>query len=115
MYCSDSEHKEFNSRAKGVHVCVDDDEDEGDDEVEDQPDIHHLDVSGHWQVRVHLEFCFVNAFRKSYLFKRDLNFIFKGHLDEEGNENQHRSKIYGYHRLKIRILKHLLKTFKLFT
>ena len=34
---------------------MDDDEDEGDDEVEDQPDIHHLDVSGHWQVRVHLE------------------------------------------------------------
>ena len=39
-----SKHKYFNSRSKGVHVCVDDDEDEGDDEVEDQPDVHHLDV-----------------------------------------------------------------------
>ena len=48
MYCSDSEHKQFNSRAKGVHVCVDDDEDEGDDEVEDQPDVDHLDVGCHW-------------------------------------------------------------------
>ena len=38
----------FNSRAKGVHVCVDDDEDEGDDEVEDQPDVDHLDVGCHW-------------------------------------------------------------------
>ena len=50
MHCSDSEQKHFNSRAKRVHVCVDDDEDEGDDEVEDQPDVHHLDVGCHWQV-----------------------------------------------------------------
>ena len=46
--------KKQNLRPKGVHVCVDDDEDEGNDEVEDQPDVHHLDVSCHWQVRVHL-------------------------------------------------------------
>ena len=34
---------------------MDDDEDKGNDEVEDQPDVHHLDVSSNWQVRVHLE------------------------------------------------------------
>ena len=38
----------FNSRPEGVHVGVDDDEDEGDDEVEDQPDVHHLDVGCYW-------------------------------------------------------------------
>ena len=69
---------------------MDDDEDEGDDEVEDQPDVHHLDVSGHWQVRVHLELVFANAFRKNYLFKRDLNFIFKVDLDEEGHNKKQR-------------------------
>ena len=35
----------FDSRPESVHVSVDDDEDEGDDEVEDQPDVDHLDVS----------------------------------------------------------------------
>ena len=35
----------FDSRSESVHVSVDDDEDEGDDEVEDQPDVDHLDVS----------------------------------------------------------------------
>ena len=38
-----------------VHVCVDDDEREGDDEVEDEPDVDHLDVGRVRQVRVHLE------------------------------------------------------------
>ena len=35
----------FDLRPESVHVSVDDDEDEGDDEVEDQPDVDHLDVS----------------------------------------------------------------------
>ena len=46
--------KKQNLRPKGVHVCVDDDEDEGDDEVEDQPDIDHLDVSRRGEALVHL-------------------------------------------------------------
>ena len=35
-------------RPEGLHVCVDDDEDEGDEEVEEQPDIDHLQVGGVW-------------------------------------------------------------------
>ena len=39
---------EINSRPKCVHVCVNNDQHEGDDQVEDQPDVHHLDVRRHW-------------------------------------------------------------------
>ena len=35
-------------RPEGLHVCVDDDEDEGDEEVEEQPDVDHLQVGGVW-------------------------------------------------------------------
>ena len=51
---------EINSRPKCVHVCVNNDEHEGDDQVEDQPDVHHLDVSSHWQVRIHLKWAWKN-------------------------------------------------------
>ena len=30
--------------SEGVHECVDHDEDEGDDEIEDEPGVDHLDV-----------------------------------------------------------------------
>ena len=33
---------------EGLHVGVDDDEDEGDEEVEEQPDVDHLQVGGVW-------------------------------------------------------------------
>ena len=35
-------------RPEGLHVCADDDEDEGDEEVEEQPDVDHLQVGGVW-------------------------------------------------------------------
>ena len=35
-------------RPEGLHVCVDDDEDEGDEEVEEQPNVDHLQVGGVW-------------------------------------------------------------------
>ena len=44
----------FDSRPESVHICVDDDEDEGDDEVEDQPDVDHLDVGRCRKTLVHL-------------------------------------------------------------
>ena len=44
----------FDSRSESVHVCVDDDKNEGDDEVENQPDIDHLDVSRRGEALVHL-------------------------------------------------------------
>jgi hypothetical protein len=37
---------DVSSRPQGVHVRVDDDEDERHDQVEDEPDVHHLDVGG---------------------------------------------------------------------
>ena len=36
---------------------MDDDEDEGDDEVEDQPDVDHLDVGRRRKTLVHLMKC----------------------------------------------------------
>ena len=32
--------------SEGVHIGVDHDEDEGDDEIEDEPGVDHLDVGG---------------------------------------------------------------------
>ena len=40
--------RSLNSRPKCVHVGVDNDQHEGDDQVEDQPHVHHLDVRSHW-------------------------------------------------------------------
>ena len=45
----------FDSRPESVHVSVDDDEDEGDDEVEDQPDVNHLDVGRRGQALGHAD------------------------------------------------------------
>ena len=39
---------------------MDDDEDEGDKEVEEEPDVDHLQVGGVGQAVVHLEFVFCN-------------------------------------------------------
>ena len=33
---------------------MDDDEDEGDEEVEEEPDVDHLQVGGVWQAIIHL-------------------------------------------------------------
>ena len=38
---------------------MDDDEDEGDEEVEEEPDVDHLQVGGVGQAVVHLEFVFL--------------------------------------------------------
>ena len=39
---------------------MDDDEDEGDEEVEEEPDVDHLQVGGVGQAVVHLEVVFFN-------------------------------------------------------
>ena len=49
----------FDSRPESVHVSVDDDEDEGDDEVEDQPDIDHLDIGRRGKTLVHLPYKYI--------------------------------------------------------
>ena len=41
---------EINSRPKCVHVCVNNDQHKGDDQVEDQPNVNHLNVGGLWEV-----------------------------------------------------------------
>ena len=43
-----------NLRPESVHVGVDDYEDKGDHKVEDKPDVNHLDISRHRQVRIDL-------------------------------------------------------------
>ena len=43
-----------NLRSESVHVGVNDNEDKWDDKVENKPDVNHLDVSCHRQVRVDL-------------------------------------------------------------
>ena len=44
----------FNSRSQSVHVGVNDDEDKGNDKIEDQPDVDHLDVRSCRKALVHL-------------------------------------------------------------
>ena len=44
----------FNSRPKSIHVGVNDDEDKGNDKIEDQPDVDHLDVRSCRKALVHL-------------------------------------------------------------
>ena len=44
----------FNSRPQSVHVGVNDDEDKGNDKIEDQPDVDHLDVRSCRKALVHL-------------------------------------------------------------
>ena len=45
-----------------LHEGVDDDEDEGDEEVEEKPDVDHLQVGGVWQAIVHLYFSFATYY-----------------------------------------------------
>ena len=47
-------------RPQRLHEGVDDDEDEGDKEVEEKPDVDHLQVGGVWQAIVHLYFSFAS-------------------------------------------------------
>ena len=39
-----------------LHVCVNDDQGEGDEEVEEKPKINHLQIGSLWKAIVHLNF-----------------------------------------------------------
>ena len=43
------------SRPESVHVGVDDHQDKGHNEVEDQPNVDHLDIGSGWQALVDLK------------------------------------------------------------
>ena len=44
----------FRGTPESLHESVDDDEDEGDEEVEEKPDVNHLQVRGVGQAIIHL-------------------------------------------------------------
>ena len=50
----------MNKRPEGLHEGVDDDEDEGDKEVEEEPDVNHLQVGGIRQTIIYLSCHFQN-------------------------------------------------------
>ena len=83
----------FDSRSESVHVSVDDDEDEGDDEVEDQPDVDHLDVSRCRKAFVYLVVKRVQQGQACKFDKLFCIFIFCIcflNLNKECNKDEHR-------------------------
>ena len=79
---------------KSVHVGVDEDDDEGKEEVKEKPHIHHLHIGGLWQVvayvdkhgRQHEHGGQVHGDNGLKILKVKVNYLILTHLKEKGLE-----------------------------